>query len=52
VAAGQRDAAAAYAAGGLPGISSLAQWRRPETQAMADDVSLLIIERTGDSDEN
>ncbi len=33
----------------------LIRWRSgdaQETQAMADDVSLLIIERTGDSDEN
>lgn len=33
----------------------LIHWRNgdaQETQAMADDVSLLIIERTGDSDEN
>lgn len=33
----------------------LIHWRNgdaQETQSMADDVSLLIIERTGDSDEN
>jgi sigma-B regulation protein RsbU (phosphoserine phosphatase) len=40
---------------GLPFSFNLIRWRSgdaQETQAMADDVSLLIIERTGDSDEN